>query len=153
MCPYRETLLDICSTPMADLRREACGYSYNLMTSSRSLILKDTEKRAPTCVVNALSKMMVLYQSRYIQVFYTNTAISVRICFGCLEMEIAPLAGNLEMPLGDLLLGFASAVTAFLAAITETLCLAESFLPPSVVARVSYNGTFRVRQKHLQSHI
>jgi len=88
------------------------------MTSSRSLILKDTEKHAPTRVVNTLSKMMVLYHSCYIQVFHTYTAISVRICFGCLEMEIAPLAGNLEVLLGYLSLGFAAAVTAFLAAIT-----------------------------------
>ena len=97
MGPHAQTLLDVLPTSAALLGREARGDSHHHMTGSLSLIREDVEKRAPTRIMNALGKMVVLHHSRHVQVFDTDAAIALRIVLGRLEMEVAPLATDLEV--------------------------------------------------------
>jgi len=123
MCAHAQALLDVLPTSVAPLCHEARRNSDHLMISSFSLIFKDTEKRAPTGVVNVLGQMMVSYHSKHVQIFHTNTAIPLRITFGRLELEVAALPGNLEVLAGYFTRGLVAAVTTFRATAHAALCM------------------------------
>src|SRR6185312_10846974 len=88
MRPHAQTFLDVLPTPATLLRRKARRNPYHHMTGSFSLIREDSEKCAPTGVVNTLREMMVLHHPGDIQVFDTETAILLGIVLGGLEMEV-----------------------------------------------------------------
>ncbi len=116
MRPHTQTFLDVLATSTALLRREARGHSDHHMTGSLSLISEDVEKCAPTRIVNALGKMVVLDHTSHVQVFDTDAAIPLRVVLGRLEMEVAALAADLEMLARNFTVRFATAVTTLLAA-------------------------------------
>ena len=141
MRPHAQAFLHVLTASAAFLRREARRNSDHLMISSLSLIFKDSEKRAPTRVVNALGQMMIPHHSYHIQVFDTNTAISLRILLGGLEMKVPALAADLEVLAGDFTARLASAVAAFLATTQRPLGMGQTLLPPAVVARILHHST------------
>src|SRR6185369_16752541 len=97
MRPDAQAFLDVLATPAALLRREARRDSHHHMTSSFSLVGEDGEKCAPTRVVDALGKGMVLDHPYHIQVFDTDATVPLGIVFGRLDVEVAALACDLEM--------------------------------------------------------
>ena len=118
-----QAFLDVLATPTALLRGETRGHSHHHMTGSRSLIREDGEKRAPTRLVNAFGKGMVLHHPRHIQVFHTDTAIPLGIVLGGLEVEVAPLTANFQVLHCYFPIRFAAALTSLLAATDRALRL------------------------------
>src|SRR5215468_5392141 len=120
MRAHAQTFLDVLSTGVAVLPREARGHSDHLMTSSLSLIFKQVEQRAPTGVVKALRESGVLHHPHPVQGFDTNTAVARCIVLRRLAMDVASLATDLAVLTGPLALGLAlglaPALTALLAA-------------------------------------
>ena len=121
MRPYREAFLDVCPTAAAGLRREARGDSHHHMTSSRSLVREDVEKRAPTRVVNAFREMMVLHHPTDVEVLHADATVPLGIVFGGLEVEVTALATDLEMLARDFACRFAAPVAALRAAADRAL--------------------------------
>jgi len=62
MGSHRERLLHDFSTSGTLLRGEVGIHSYHMMTSSLSLVFKDSEECTPTGVHDALCQRMILYQ-------------------------------------------------------------------------------------------
>src|SRR5487761_2513938 len=153
MGAHAQTLLNVLATPAALLGGEARGNSYHHMTGSFSLIREDVEKRAPTGVVNALGEVIVACHARHVQVFDTDAPIALSIVLGGLEVEVTPLAADLEMLLGDFALGFAAAMAAFCATVTHALGAGKALLSTPIAARVFHHRALRIDQKYLQSHI
>jgi hypothetical protein len=153
MRPHREAFLDVLPTAAAALRREARGDSDHHMTGSFSLIREDVEKRAPTRVVNAFGEMVVPHHPNDVQVFYADTTVPRCILLGRREMKVSSLASDLEMLDRDFPVGFAAAVTAFFATAYGTLRLGETFLPPTIMARILDYAALGVGQKDLQADI
>jgi hypothetical protein len=103
MGTHRQTFLYDLPTRETLLGSEARVDSNDLMTSSLSLIFKNSEKRAPTCVHDALCQMMVFDHAVDIQVLNGNVMILVGVLFSRLEMEVSTLTGNLEVSFGRVL--------------------------------------------------
>ena len=97
MSTNRQTRVHDLTACVAFLRGEARIDSYHPMTSSLSLIFKDTEERAPTGVVNALSELLVASHPRHVQVFDTDMAVPLRVDLSGLEVEVAALAADLQV--------------------------------------------------------
>src|SRR5262249_13428640 len=153
MGAHTQALLHVLPTPAAFLRGEARRDSDHLMTSSSSLIFKDTEKRAPTRVVNALGQMMVLHHPSYVQVFDTDATVLLRIVLSDVNVMIAALARDLEMLARDFPRSLVATVAALLATAQRALRMGEALLSSAVVARVLDHATLGVGQEHLQAHI
>ena len=122
------------------LRREARRDSHHHVTGSLSLIRENVEERAPTRVVNALREMVVTHHPADVQVFNADTTIPLGIRLGDLEVEVAPLATDLEMLAGNSAARFAAAMAAWLAAAHRTLPMRQPLLPPAPVARVLHHA-------------
>lgn len=148
-----QALLDVLVTPAAFLRGEARRDSDDLMTSSLSLILKDTEKRAPTRVVNALGQRMVLYHPCHVQVFDIDVAVSLRIVLRDVVMMMAALARDLEMLARDFPRRLVATMAALRATAQRALRVREALLSSAVVARILDHAAVGVGQEHFQTHI
>lgn len=153
MGAHAQAFLDVLPTLAAPLRREARGHSDDLMTGSFSLVFQDTEKRAPTGVVNTLGEMVAAHHPTDVQVFHTDMTVSLGIVLGGLEMEVAALATDLEMLVCYFSAGLAAAMTSVLATAHGALSVCQAFLPSTIVAWVLDRAAFGVGQKHLQAHI
>src|SRR5262249_32317642 len=153
MRPYRKALLDVGATPAASLRREARGDSDHLMTSSLSLVGQDTEKRAPTRIADALGKVVVLDHASDVQVLDADATVPQGILVGGFEVEVAPLARDLQVPAGHFTRRFTAAMAAFGAAREPALPVRQAFVPPAMVARILDDAAIGVRQKHFQAHV
>src|SRR6185369_1619507 len=116
-----QALLDVLATPAACLRGEARRDADDVMTGSLSLIVKDTEKRAPTGVVNALGQVMGLHHPCHVQDFDTDAAVPRCIVRSNVAMMMAGLARDLEMLARDFPRGLAAAVAALLEAAQRAL--------------------------------
>ncbi len=103
-------------TVTACLCREAWVHSDHLMTSSLSLIFKDSEKRTPTGIADGFCEMVVLDHPTDIKVFNHDMVIVIAILLSRLEMEVTALPLDLEMCLGSVASGLAIALAALLAA-------------------------------------
>jgi hypothetical protein len=95
MRTHTQGLLNECSAVMAGLGREARIDSDHLMSSTCSLGLKDSEKRAPTGVHDGFSKMMVFHHIADSQVFNSNMLILIRVLPGYLKVKVTTLATTL----------------------------------------------------------
>lgn len=117
VCTYAQTLIHKFTTlwVRALLRGKARIDPYHLMTSPRSLIRKDIEKCAPTCVMYTFCKIVVLHHPRDIQVLYTNSLIPPGIAFCYLEVEITSLTPYLQMGLRDVASRFLPLIAILLA--------------------------------------
>src|SRR5260221_920823 len=68
-------------------------------------------------------------------------------------MEVAPLATDLEMLLGDFPVRLAAPMAARLPATGRTLPMREVLLAAPRMVGIFHKATVRVGQKHLQSHL
>src|SRR5690242_861498 len=153
MRPHGEALLDVRPTPVAVLGGVARRHSDHLMAGSLSLVFKDTEKHAPARIMNALGEMMIAHHPANVQILYANAAVRCRVVVGGLEVEVAPLAADLEMLARDVPARLAAAVTPLLAATHRALSVRQTLLPPAIVARILHHAALGVRQKDLQADI
>src|SRR6266852_9850008 len=82
MSPYRQTLVHDLTACVALLRGEARIHSDHLMTSSSSLLFKDSEKCAPTGVKDALCQGMIVDHVENTQLLNSNDLIAfcIRLC-------------------------------------------------------------------------
>jgi hypothetical protein len=153
MGPYRQRFLYHLSTPVTLLGCEAWVHSYHLVTGSFSLILQDSEKRAPTGVHDALCEVMVFDHAGDVQVLNGNMMILLGIVLSRLEVKITALTCDLEMRLSSVLCGLASSLASLLASAQCTLFASQRYLrgakEPGVLDRVS----FRVGQEDFQAHV
>lgn len=149
----RKRLLDNCSTLVTFLTGVSGVHSDNVMTSSRSLVLKDREECAPTRVQNALRQMMVLHHITDGQVFDGNEVILLSVLFGRLEMMIPALAIDLEMGLCHVSGGFPSSLTAFCTPAHLALFPSERTLRGAIEAWVFHRVALTIGQKAFESNI
>jgi hypothetical protein len=153
MGPYRESLLHDLPTVVTFLRREAWVDSSHLMTSSCSLIFKDSEELSPTGIENGFAEMMVFGHIEDIQVLNGNHAIRLGVLLGNLEMEIPSLTANLEMGLGYIASSLAASRTALLAPAQLALLASQAFLRSAIIAGVSDSLALRVSKKDFESDV
>src|SRR5712691_3701915 len=78
----RQTLLHDFPALVTFLTGETRVHSYDLMTSSCSLLFKNVEELPPRGVENALRQMMVLDHVGHLKVFHGNVVILFSIPFG-----------------------------------------------------------------------
>lgn len=153
MGTHRQRFLYDLSTLVTLLCREARVDSNHSMTSSLSLFLEDSEKRAPTGVQDAFCKVMVFHHSGDSQVLNGDVMIGLSILFSDLEMMVAPLAIDLQVRLSNVTGSLAATVTAFLAATQLALFASQGFLRRAIEAGVLNRLAKGIRQKGLQPHI
>jgi hypothetical protein len=134
-----------------------CGetwiHSNDLMTSSCSLIFKNSEELTPRGIQDGFRQMMVLDHIGDLEVFYRNVLIlfSVLLCY--LEMVITALEINLQMCLCRALSSLTSAMTAFLTSAYRALLAPQRFLRGAIETRVLNRMTLTVSQERLESYI
>ena len=153
MSANTQRLLQKFSTVVTCLCRETGVHSHHTVTSAFSLVTENVEKLAPTGVHDTFSKVMIFHHIGDLKVFDGNMVIVVSILLSCLEMEVSSLTANLEMRLGDVLGGFASAMRTLLPSAQRTLLAPQGGLTLAIVARISNSLPLRVRQEGFESHI
>ncbi len=153
MGTHRQTLLHDLSTLVACLRGEVRVDSYHLVTGSLSLILKNSEKRAPTGVHDGFGKLMVLHHSGDSQVFNDNALIGLSIRLGRLKVMVTTLTVDLEMGLCCATSGFPASVTALLATGDHTLLASQGALTRAIETRVLNHVAFTIGQEGLEPHV
>src|SRR5258708_28076234 len=149
MGPPAQAFLNVFATSAALLGGKARRHSHHHVTGALSLIREDVKEHAPTGVVNALGKRMVLHHPRHVQVFDTDTAVVLRILFGRLAVEVTSLAAHLHVFASHVAVRLTSAVTALLAAAHSGLRPGKPLLAAAIVTRVLHAPAPRVGQKHL----
>ena len=153
MSTNRKGLLNKFPTIAACLCGKARVDSDYLMTGSRSLILKNSEKRAPTGVHDGFRKVMVLYHIADGKVFNGNMMIVVSVLFSRLEMEVTALTSNLEMRLSRVLRSLVASLASLLAAAKLALFASKCLLRGAIVTRVLNGIAFTVSQEDFQANI
>ena len=141
--PTRETLLG----------SEARIDSDHLMTGSLSLLLKESEKRAPTGVTDGFREGMVLDHPTDVQVLHHDMVIGLGVLLRRLEMEVSTLTCNLEMRLGSILRSLAASVTAILPTAYLALFTSQSFLRGTIVSWVLNRVTLAISEEGLETHV
>ena len=121
MGSHRQTLLYDFSTLVTFLTGEVWVHSYHLMTSSCSLLLKESEELTPRGVQDGFRQMVVLDQVGDLKVFYCNLVIAFSVLLCHLAMVIAALTLNLQMRLCCTRSRLPASMRAFLATTHGTL--------------------------------
>lgn len=153
MSANRKRFLHNLPTLRTFLRGEARLDSYDLMTGSCSLILKDIEKGTPPRVHDGLGKEMIFHHIRDVQVLNTNMLIGLGVGFGGLKGKVTPLAGNFEMGFCNETRSFLPAVTAPLAARKRALLAPECLLKRTIEARVGNSLALTISQEGFKTDI
>src|SRR5437588_2287428 len=163
MGSHRQGFLHDLPTFVAFLRGETRVHSDHLMTSSLSLLFKDSEECAPTSVHDALCQGMILYHVENSQLLNRDQLIAFCILFGCLIVKVSALTGNLEMGLCRTTSSLTASVTSFFAPTQSALFASQRLLSQHLVkelARLSQTsreptGLFliRIQSKLKRSHI
>ena len=153
MSTNRQALLHDFPTPVALLRREAGRNDYHLMTSSRSLIDQDVDKRSPGCISNALCQRVILEHAIDVQVFHTDTSIALCVGLGGLKVKVTALPLDFEMGLGAIACCLAPAAAPLLASAELPLFAPQGPLAFAVIARIGNRSAVGVGQKYLEAHI
>ncbi len=148
-----EGLLHKLSTVAACLCGIAGVHSNDLMTSSCSLIFKDSEKRSPTGVENALRQMMVLDHIHDLKVLDSNMLIAKSIRLGDFEMMVTTLAIDLEMRLSDDARRLAETLTALFTSRELALFAPECRGARAIETGISHGMAFAISQEGLETHI
>ena len=128
MSANRERLLNQLPTVATCLCREARVDSDDLMTSSCSLLFKDSEKRAPTGVHDAFCQFMIFHPVVEREFLDRDMAIVFGVLLGDFVVEITALTANLQVSFRRITSGLAASVTAFLASAHLTLFAPQSAL-------------------------
>ena len=142
MGSYGQTLLYNFSTLVTLLTGETRIHSNDLMTSSFGLILKDVEKCTPRGVENTLRQMMIFHHVGDLKVFHSDVVILFSIALRRLEMVIAALSVDLQVCLGDVTGGFATAMTAFLPSAQLALLAPQRLLRGAIETRILHRLAF-----------
>ncbi len=153
MGTHRQTLLYDFPTLVTFLAGETRVYSNDLMTSSCSLIFKDSEEVSPRGIENAPGQMVILYHVGDLKVFHSNVVIPLRIPFRGLEMVISALPIDLQVGLGDVPGSFPAAVTALLAAAQLALFAPKRPGRCAIEPRVLYCVALAISKEDLQTDI
>jgi hypothetical protein len=153
MSANTQRLLNTLSALMACLCREAGIDSYDLMTSSLSLIFKDGEERTPTGVHDGFGQVMVLDHIGDLKVFYRNMLKAFSVWLGRLKVEVPTLPLYLEMGLGRTPRRLTLAMRALLASAHGTLLASQGRLTLARVTGVVNGLPLRVSQKRLEPDI
>jgi hypothetical protein len=103
------------------LRGEMGRNSHNLASGAFSLLLQQSEKRAPTRLGNAFGQGMVLYHPGHIQVFYVEDRVAIHIMPGCLVQKVFALSGDLQVGLGNFPRRLAASEASLLASAERSL--------------------------------
>ncbi len=149
----RQTLLHQFATLEALLCGVAGVHLDHLMTGSFGLISKDVDELAPTRIQDGLGKMVIVRHPLDVQLFGRNELIALCVRFGCFEMEIAPLAFDLQMGLCGTSGRFASSLALFLASGKHALLASEGGLTFTIEPRIIYAGALTINQEGRESHI
>ena len=99
MGSHRQTLLHDLTTLVAFLRGETRIDSYHLMTGSCSLIFKNSEKRAPTGVHDALCQGMILDHVENRKLLNSDHLIVFGVLFSNLEMMVTVFESRQRLPI------------------------------------------------------
>ena len=153
MGSHRQRFLHDLPTFVAFLRGETRVHSDHLMTSSCSLIFKDSEECAPASVHDALCQGMILYHVENSQLLNRDQLIAFCIQFGCLIVKVSALTGNLEMGLCRTTGGLTASVTSLFAPTQSALFASQRLLRRAIEARVLNSTAFRVSQEGFQAYI
>jgi hypothetical protein len=149
----RQGFLHDLATSAALLRGEARIDSDHLMPSTCSLDFKDSEKRAPTGIHDALCQGMILDHIQYLKLLNSDHLIVQSILLGCLIVEIAALPLDLQMRLRGTASSLATARAALLTPCYRTLFAPERFLQGARVPWVLDRLSFAISQKRQEAHI
>jgi hypothetical protein len=149
----REGLLHNLSTSIALLTGEPGVHSYDSMSSILSFDSEDIEELSPTSIRNGFGKVMVLYQIRNLEVFYSNMVIVVSVLLCHLKMMVTALALDLQMGLCCAPSSFAFTVTALLASARGALFASERLLRGMIEPWVLYRMPFAIGKERFESDI
>jgi hypothetical protein len=153
MRTHRQRLLENLATPKAGLRGVVGIHSDNLMTSSYSLVFKDSEKCAPGGVHNALGEMMVLDHPFNVEVLNGDMLIGLSVALRDLVVEITPLPRDLEMGLCRTPARFPASVRALLATGECALLASERGLTLAKVAWIRNGAAFAVGEEGGETNV
>ena len=128
MGSHRQTLLHDLTTLVALLRGETRIDSYHLMTGSCSLIFKNSEKRAPTGVHDALCQGMILDHVENRKLLNSDHLIVFGVLFSNLEMMVTALTINLQMRPGNVASSLTPSMTALFPSAQLALLSSQDFL-------------------------
>jgi len=129
-------LLNKFSAVIACLCGIAGVHSYDLMTSSCSLLFKDSQERAPTGVQNGFRQMVIFHHIRDLKVFNGNTLIAFGIGLSDFEMMVAALPIDLQVRLGNVARCLAETFAPLLASRELTLLASKRLLRGTIEARI-----------------
>jgi hypothetical protein len=118
-------------TPLAGERGIDCNHS---LPGSYRLESKDGQEHAPPRIRDALGEMVVLDHVSDPQIFMIDHIVGLDKRGGLLVVEIAPLAGDVLLRLGQQRDGFAAPAAAFRASCDSPLAAAQIRLRLAVVA-------------------
>ncbi len=153
MGAYRQALLHDFTTCVAFLRGETRVHSDHLMTSSCSLLLKDSEECAPASVHDALCQGMILDHVENTQVLNSDKLIAFCIRLGRLIVKITALTGDLEMGLSRTAGSLTASVASLFASAQLALFASQCLLRRAIETRVLNGPALRVSQEGFQAHI
>jgi len=152
MRSYRQRLLNKLAALRALLRREARADSDYLTASTFSLVSQDVQKRTPSGIKNAF-RQLTARQPCYIQVLHDDNPVCVGVVLRCLEVEVAPLAVNLQVGLRYAARRLAASATALYAGAQPALLAPQSCPAGAIVARVLYRIPVTVGKEYLQPNV
>ncbi len=128
MRTHREGLLNKLPTLATGLCGIAGVHSYDLMTSSCSLLFKDFEECSPTGIHDGFRQVMIFQHVRDLKVFDHDTVIPFSIGLSTFEMVITPLTIDFQVRLGDVLSSLTLALTPFLTTRKRALFTSQGLL-------------------------
>jgi hypothetical protein len=153
MGSHRQTFLHHLPTLMTFLAGETGVHSDDLMTSSFSLIFKDSEECAPRGVEYAFRQMMIFHQISDLKVFDCNHVIALSVLFGDLEMVIPALSVDLQMGFRDVAGRFAASMAPLLTTTKGSLLASESLLRGAIEAGIFDGVAITIGKKDFQADI
>jgi len=153
VCTNAEGLLNKLPTVTARLRAIARVHSDDLMTSSCSLLFKDSEERTPTSIQNGFRQVMVLDHIRDLKVLNRNALIAESIGLGDLKVMVSALTVNLQMRLGNVTRCFTEAFAALFSSRELALFAPQGLLRGAIEAWISNGVPFTIGQEGLETYI
>ncbi len=153
MCTNAEGLLNKLPAVTTCLCGVTGVHSDDLMTSSCSLLFKNSEERTPTGVENGLGQVMVFHHIGDLKVLDGNPLIASSIGFSNVEVMISTLALDLEVCLSNVARCLAKPLTALLASAQLSLLTPECRGARAIETRIRNGMAFTIRQEGLEPNI
>jgi len=153
MGSHAQRLLHNLPTWVAFLRGETRIHSDYLVSGTCSLNLKNVEKRAPTGVHDAFSKVMVLDHIGDLKVLNGNALIAFSIRLRCLKVMISTLPIDLQVGLRNVTRALAFAMRTLLTSAKRALLAPQGSLRRAIEAWVLNRIAFTIGQKGRETHV